>query len=82
MPRELKNLWKMKEVIPIVISTLGTIAKRIATGTGGLGNEKTSGHYPNYSKFVIGQNTEKSPEDLRRLAVTLTPMENHQLTLM
>ena len=29
-----------------------------------------------------GQNTEKSPGDLRRLAVTQTSMKNHQLTLM
>ena len=29
----------------------------------------------------IRQNTEKSPEDLRRLAVTQTPVKEHQLTL-
>ncbi len=29
-----------------------------------------------------GQNTEKSPGDLRRLAVTQTPVKNHLLTLM
>ena len=31
--------------------------------------------------FKIDQNTEKSPEDLRRLAVTLIPVENHELML-
>ena len=30
----------------------------------------------------IGQTTEKSPGDLRRLAVTQTPVENHKLTLV
>ena len=29
-----------------------------------------------------GQNTEKSPGDLRRLAVTQTPVKDHQQTLM
>ena len=29
-----------------------------------------------------GQNTEKSPGDLRKLAVTQTPVKNHQLPLM
>ena len=41
-----------------------------------------SGDHPNYSIVAIGQNTENSPGDLRRLAVTRTPVENHQLTLV
>ena len=44
--------------------------RRIDTGTRGLGNMMTSGDYPNYCIIEIGQNTEKSPEDLRGLAVT------------
>ncbi len=36
----------------------------------------------NYSIIEIGQNTEKSPGDFRRLAVTQTPVNDHQLTLM
>ena len=55
--------------------------RRIDKGTGGLGNEKTTGHPPNYSIIKIGQNTEKSPGDLRRLAVNQTPLRNHQLIL-
>ena len=51
------------------------------TGTGGLGNNRTSEDHPNYSTVEIGQNTEKSPGDLRRLAVPHIPEENHQLTL-
>ena len=31
---------------------------------------------------TIGQNTEKSPGDLRRVAVTQTPVKDHQLKLM
>ena len=61
---ELKKLYNMKvTVIPIVIGALGT-------GPGGFENERTSGDHPNYSIIEIGQNTEKSPGDLKRLAVT------------
>ena len=41
-----------------------------------------SGDPPNYSIIEKGQNTEKSPGKLRRLAVTQTPVKDHQLTLM
>ena len=50
-------------------------------GTEGLGNKRMSGDLPNYS-MKIGQNTEKSPVNLRRLAVIQTPVRNHQLTLV
>ena len=56
--------------------------QRFGTRTGGLGNCRTNGDHPNYSIVEIGQNTKKSPGDLRRLAVTQTPVENHQLTLV
>ena len=55
--------------------------QRIDTGTGGLGNKRMSGEYPNYCIIKIGQNTEESPEDLMRLAVAQTPLRNHRLTL-
>ena len=38
--------------------------------------------YPNDSIAENSQNPEMSPGDLRRLAVTQTPMKNNQLTLM
>ena len=41
-----------------------------------------SGDHPNYRIIENGQNTEKSPGDLRRLAVTQTPVKDHQLTLI
>ena len=56
--------------------------RRIIKGTGGLGNNRTSGDHPNYCIIEIGQNIEKSPGDLRGLAVTKTPMKDHKLTLM
>ena len=52
--------------------------RRINKGTGNLGNKKTSGNHPNYWINETGQNTEKSPGDLRGLAVIQTPVKNHQ----
>ena len=56
--------------------------QRIGTGTGGLGNKRTSGDHPNYSIVEIGLKTKKSPGEFRRLAVTQTPVKNHQLMLV
>ena len=53
-----------------------------STGTGGLGNKRTSGDHPNNSIVEISQNTKKDLGNLRRLAVTQTPVENHKLTLV
>ena len=55
-------------VIAVVISTLGTIPKGLVKGLKDIIN--------------IGQNTEKSSGGLRKLAVTQTPMGNHQRTLV
>ena len=54
----------------------------IGSETGGFGNKRMSGDHPNFSSIKIGLNIEKSPGDLRRLAVTQTPVRNHRLTLM
>ncbi len=54
----------------------------IGTKNGEVGNKSTSGNHPNYRIIEVGQNTEESPGDLRRHAVTQTPVKNHQLTLM
>ena len=50
--------------------------------TGGLGSWSTSGDHPNYNIVENGQNTEKSSGDLRRLAVTQTPVKDHLRTRM
>ena len=68
--------------MPIVIGELGTVTKGWLEGPGGLGNWRTGGDYPIDSIAEDGQNTETSPGDLRRLAVTHIPVRNHQLTLM
>ena len=69
-------------IISIVIGALGTVTKRISASSGEVGNNGTSKDCPNYSIVEIGQNTEKSPGVMRKLADTQTPTENHQLTLM
>ena len=48
---------------------------RIGKGTGRHRNKRTSGHNPNYSIIKIGQNIEKRSRDLRRLAITQTPVK-------
>ena len=56
--------------------------QRLIKGTGGFGNKRMSGDHLKYYIIENGQNTEKSPGDLRRLAVTQTTVKDHQLTLM
>ena len=79
-----KKLLNMKvTIIQIVIGALGTVTNwPLDTLTGGLGNKRTSGDHRNDSIIEIGQNTEKSPGDLRKLAVTQTLVKDYQLTLM
>ena len=51
-------------------------------GTRRHGNKRTSRDYPDYSIIKIGQNTEKSPGGLRKVAVGQTLSENRQLMLV
>ena len=52
--------------------------QRTNKGTGELGNKRMSGNHPNYCIIEIGQNTEKSLGELRRLAVTQIPVKDHK----
>ena len=56
--------------------------QRIFKETGGIENKRTSEDNPNNYINDISQNTEKSPGDLSRLAITQTQMKVHQLMLM
>ena len=56
--------------------------KGILQGLEDLGIRGWVGDHPNYSIIEIGQNSKKSPGDLRRLAVTQIPVENHQLMVV
>ena len=62
-------------IIPIVIGAFGTVTKGLLKGLEGLGSWRKSGDHPNYSIIDNGQNTETSPGDLRRLAVTQNSSE-------
>ena len=64
-------------VIPIVIGALGTIPKDLGKDAERVGNNRTSGDHPDNSIIKISQNTEKSPEDLKRIAVIQTPVKDH-----
>ena len=55
---------------------------RLDNGAGRVRNRRQSRDHPNYSINEIGQNTEKRPSNLKRLAVTQTPMKGRQLTLV
>ena len=80
LARKLKKQWNMKvTIIPIVIGAPGTVTKGLIKG---LGNKRTSGDHLNYYIIEIGRNTQKSPGELRRLAVTQTPVKDHQQLLM
>ena len=59
-----------------MFGALGMVQK-ICTVLGRVGNQRT-----NYNSVEIGQNTETSSGDLRRLAITYTPVNDHQQTLV
>ena len=69
-------------IVPIVIGALGTVTKGLLKDLGRFGSWRTCEDFPNDSIIENGQNTEKSPGDLRRVAVTQTPVKNHQLAPM
>ena len=69
-------------IIPIVIGSFGSVTKGLLKRLEELEVGGTSGDHPNYYIIENGQNTEKSPGDLRRLVVSQTRVKNHQLMLM
>ena len=76
------KLWNMKvTIIPIVIGSFGTVTKWLLKALEDLADEWGPSKLRT-DRIENGQNTEKSPGDLMRLAVTLTSVKDHQLTLM
>ena len=69
-------------IVPIVIGAFGTVTEGLLKGLEDFGVGGPRGDHPKDSIMEDGQNTETSPGELRRLAVTQTPVKNHQLTLM
>ena len=79
----IKKLWNMKVTfIPIVHGAHSTVTERIIKGTGGFRSKRMGGDPPNYCIIEMGQNTEKSPGDLRRLVVSQTLVKDHYVTMM
>ena len=65
-------------IIPIAIGAFDTVTKGLLKGL----EDIEVGRRVETIQTTALLNTEKSPGDLRRLAVTQTPVKNHQLTLM
>ena len=63
----------------IVIGAFGTVPERLGEWTRGIGNQKKNQDHSNYSIPEIGQNNQKSPGHLGKLAQTLN---DHQLILV
>ena len=70
--------------IPIVIGVLGTENNPQVLGkeAGSVGNQRTNRDHPNYRIVETTQDTEKAPEDLRRLTFTQVPVKDYQLRLL
>ena len=64
------------------ISGTGASTSSCLVGPGRIGNRRISQDHKNYSIVEFGQNTKKSSGDLRKLAVTKTPVKNQQLPLV
>ena len=80
LTRDLKKPRNIKVVfLVIVICALGSVTKGLIKR---MEDFEISGDHPNYCITEIGQNTEKSCGNLWRLAVTQTPLKDHQLTLI
>ena len=81
LARELKKRWNMKvTILPIVIGAFGTVTKGLFKSLEDL--EVSDRVETNNSIIENGQNTENSLGNLRRLAVTESPVKDYQLTLM
>ena len=82
LARELKTIEHEVDDGNIYYWYMWNNPQRINNGTKRLRNQKTSGDLPIYSIVEIGQNTEKSPGNKKRHAITQTPVKDHQLTLV
>ena len=83
LAKELKKLWNIRQtMMPFVVGALGIVPKGLEKKIGGIGNQRNNRGYSETALNRIGLNTEKSPGDLKRLAVTQTRGKDHQLKLV
>ena len=69
-------------IIPVVIGAFDRVTTGLLKGLEDLEVGDRVETIQNNSIIEDDQNTEKSPGDLRRLAVAQSPVKYHQLTLM
>ena len=62
-------------VIPTAVGSLETVPKSQGKKTGGSENQRRNQDHPDHGIVKINQNTKKRSRDLRKLAVTQTPMK-------
>ena len=80
LARKFEKLWNMKvTIIPIVIGAFDTVTKGLLKE---LEDLEVGRRVETIQTIENGQNTEKIPGDLKRLALTETPVKDHQLKLM
>ena len=82
LAREQKKMEHEGDEVIICSWCSGNNPQRTGKGTGRLGNKRTRKYHPDYSIIKNSQNTERGPEDLRRLAGTQTAVRNYQQTLV
>ena len=68
-------------IMPIVIGALVTVTKGLLKGLEDLEVRERMKTIQTTALLRSALNTQKSPGDLRRRAVTQTPMKDHQFTL-
>ena len=68
--------------MPLNKETKPNSHQKIGTGAVGFRNRRASGDHPDYNIVEIGQNTEKSLEDFKRIAFTQIPVRKHQIMLV
>ena len=69
-------------VRPIVVEALLTVTKGLEKRQKEFWNQKKNRDDPHHCIVKIGKNTEKSPGDVRKIAVTQTLVKYYQLMLM
>ena len=81
LPENLKKLWNMNVTVILIINgALGIISKGLVKKQEEI---KIRGRVKTIQTIInISQNTEKSPEDLRRLSIIQNAMEKHQIIMI
>ena len=69
---------ELKMIIVAIVIGVSVQSLKIDTKPGGLRNNATNGDHQNYYIIEIYQNTEKSPGNLKKLAVIQTSVKDHQ----